>query len=1127
MEENELYNRIGETDLNPTYKDGQTYQHTDINQMLGILKTAINENYYDIQRLQNGEKTVGNANQLDGATLSRYIDEELQADDDKIPSSQQAKAYMDALFAGYSAPTRGVDYWTEADQQQIVSDATNSVQASIMPGIQEALDSKASASDIPTNVSELSNDVGYLVKNDLKLVDYITIQDGFQVTDATGYARVNKILGNSYQYSTSGAQLFDKDNANIITGYVSASGKISRNSTDKIIYIPCLPNTTYTIQKMNQGTTSANRFRVGTTDVQPDYNLTLSNFWKMSDGGTTTSHTITTGENASYLVFYCYSPDELTTFNELLSSVMISDGSTEIPYEQYTGNNPSPSQTYPQSVEPVSGNVVLSIFNSTSEESKTFNISLGDIKLFKVNAYQDYIYNNSDKWYLHKEVAKIDSYNGETVGNDFISTTGSLSTGATVYYGATQPTETEILDTNLLKELNKLKNIELFLGSNRFAITSGNSKPSFNAVYSLSDLDNYSKEETNDLILKSFNDVSANLEFIFFKSFTDMVSGDCCIVKYKDQIIMIDTYSTSQYSFTKQMLDDNNITHIDYVIITHYHADHVGGFKSLVEDGYITSDTKTYFPAPVTNFYASYPEQYQAYCEEHGIMYNVPTEYEELRIDDLKLTFFNCDATTLDRLYYTEATRKDYNNCSTVVKINFKDIQCLFTGDCLTEALYRIYNSKFVKGEVDLYKIEHHGIETTTCKELIFDIKPKMSYQPSGIMDYQTKVLFATSEISKLLEEINCNNYIMFQQEDYVRFVTNGEKISCISGRPGLVGKTISTYTYYVDKNATYGTFADGSQEYPFNEINQVFGVIRNKPNTKVTINLANGYYGLPDLEFRKRGVAKLGKDVKVILNGNSEDNTLVQINGLDIHSCNMEINNLTLDVDNYEGFYCRNSDVILTNVRITSLTETVRTDHSCLISRENSTVSLYNCYLDYGNEGIIASNSNIRINSLTVGSHINTNHKIHVDNTNNLITNNITFESNSDKIANNTNRKIVNSPQILYSGETQSNITLPKSATNFDWFEISYSSDYSVLNTTGKIRSNDISIPISMPVFAADGNVYLNGAYLVIHNMTVSILRNRQVVLKTDGTTEFKDEAHIYIKKIVAGFNECVDYSQ
>ena len=125
--EEDLYERIGEADLNPTYKDGQVYQHTDINNMLSILKTAVNENYYDIQRLENGEKTVEKANSLDGATLSRYLDETLQSNDDKIPSSQQAKAYIDALFADFSPPIRGVDYWTEEDQDYVVNEAADLV----------------------------------------------------------------------------------------------------------------------------------------------------------------------------------------------------------------------------------------------------------------------------------------------------------------------------------------------------------------------------------------------------------------------------------------------------------------------------------------------------------------------------------------------------------------------------------------------------------------------------------------------------------------------------------------------------------------------------------------------------------------------------------------------------------------------------------------------------------------------------------------------------------------------------------------------------------------------------------------------------------------------------------------
>lgn len=125
MEEETLYDRIGEADLNPTYKDGQVYQHTDVNNMLSILKKAVNENYHDIQKLENGEKTVGNANTLDGATLSRYLDETLQADDAKIPSSQQAKAYVDALFNDFSPPIRGVDYWTEEDQEYVIDEAVD------------------------------------------------------------------------------------------------------------------------------------------------------------------------------------------------------------------------------------------------------------------------------------------------------------------------------------------------------------------------------------------------------------------------------------------------------------------------------------------------------------------------------------------------------------------------------------------------------------------------------------------------------------------------------------------------------------------------------------------------------------------------------------------------------------------------------------------------------------------------------------------------------------------------------------------------------------------------------------------------------------------------------------------
>jgi hypothetical protein len=88
------------------------------------------------------------------------------------------------------------------------------------------------------------------------------------------------------------------------------------------------------------------------------------------------------------------------------------------------------------------------------------------IELCKISTYKDSffkavtgnsIYDNLDsatketldygEWYLEKKIGKIESYNGETITTDFISTTGQKTTGATIYYGLSSPTYTKITGT--------------------------------------------------------------------------------------------------------------------------------------------------------------------------------------------------------------------------------------------------------------------------------------------------------------------------------------------------------------------------------------------------------------------------------------------------------------------------------------------------------------------------------------------------------------------------------------------------------------------------------------------------------------------------------------------------------
>lgn len=95
----ELQKRISDAYLNPTFTDGQVLLHTDMNEIVSVTKTGINENYYDIQKIINGTTTVANSTKLDGATLSKYINGDLGNNDNTVPTSQQVKAYVDAKIA--------------------------------------------------------------------------------------------------------------------------------------------------------------------------------------------------------------------------------------------------------------------------------------------------------------------------------------------------------------------------------------------------------------------------------------------------------------------------------------------------------------------------------------------------------------------------------------------------------------------------------------------------------------------------------------------------------------------------------------------------------------------------------------------------------------------------------------------------------------------------------------------------------------------------------------------------------------------------------------------------------------------------------------------------------------------
>lgn len=116
-------------------------------------------------------------------------------------------------------------------------------------------------------------------------------------------------------------------------------------------------------------------------------------------------------------------------------------------------------------------------------QAQTQVIHLGNIELAKIGDYQDKLFHaiqgNSiydsldsttktsltvDSWYKLGNIEKITNYNGETITTNYISTTGGLNEGATIYYVVTEPQSIEITDTTLINQLNNLEKLKSYNG---------------------------------------------------------------------------------------------------------------------------------------------------------------------------------------------------------------------------------------------------------------------------------------------------------------------------------------------------------------------------------------------------------------------------------------------------------------------------------------------------------------------------------------------------------------------------------------------------------------------------------------------------------------------------------------
>lgn len=203
--------------------------------------------------------------------------------------------------------------------------------------------------------------------------------------------------------------------------------------------------------------------------------------------------------------------------------------------------------------------------------------------------------------------------------------------------------------------------------------------------------------------------------------FIDVGQGDSTlIITPKGKKILIDGGGSSNYDIGKNTLLpyllDRKIKRLDYVMISHFDEDHVGGILSLLKD----IDVRKVIIGPQ----GEECEQYKEFCnivKEKKIQVIIVKKGDIINIEkDMKIKILFPDNDLI--------TENILNNNSLVVKLEYKNFKMLFTGDIeeiAEKQLINMYQNNELKA--DVLKVAHHGSKSSSIQAFLEKVKPEIA----------------------------------------------------------------------------------------------------------------------------------------------------------------------------------------------------------------------------------------------------------------------------------------------------------------------------------------------------------------------------------------------------------------
>ncbi len=194
--------------------------------------------------------------------------------------------------------------------------------------------------------------------------------------------------------------------------------------------------------------------------------------------------------------------------------------------------------------------------------------------------------------------------------------------------------------------------------------------------------------------------------------FIDVENADCIFIRQQDKTLLIDAGESVTFDRVERYLEDYGVSHLDMVIATHPHADHIGGMPSVLERFSVGEFIMSFMPEDATPTTKTYLRMLELLDEK-----NIPVK--EAVVGDV----YELGTARLQILGPIEET-DEKNDMSVVTRLTFGDRAFLFTGDAESGVEKQLVNSGYDLS-ADVLKLGHHGSKTSSSSVFLKRVSPQ------------------------------------------------------------------------------------------------------------------------------------------------------------------------------------------------------------------------------------------------------------------------------------------------------------------------------------------------------------------------------------------------------------------